>query len=352
MSLAVTTAPTTLRAPVGAVPRPARPSSAAFDWTTTLLCSVFMSGLFLDGWAHTHGRVDDTFFTPWHAALYSGFLATAVFLWAGFVWGLRRGHPWRAALPDGYGLSLLGVALWIVGGPLDFGWHSVFGFEANVEALMSPAHTVLALGFALMASGPLRAGLRRPPRAWRRELPLVLSLTFVVSLLTFFTQIAHPLANLWAIGTRPAWPATTELGLVGVCLTTAILVAPVLLLLCHGRLPAGALTVLVGVNSVAMGFLYDQGDYPRGAVLASVAAGVAADLLRAALRPGAERPGRFRLFAFTMPVLLTGAYFAYLALTTGVSWSPHLWLGTVVFCGVVGWLLSYLALPPRLHAGG
>jgi hypothetical protein len=26
----------------------------------------------------------------------------------------------------------------------------------------------------------------------------------------------------------------------------------------------------------------------------------------------------------------------------------HLWLGVVVFAGVIGWLLSYLVLPPRV----
>ena len=42
-----------------------------------------MGGVFLDGWAHAHGKVDRTFltcFTPWHAALYSGYLSVALFL--------------------------------------------------------------------------------------------------------------------------------------------------------------------------------------------------------------------------------------------------------------------------------
>ena len=351
MSLAVT-APTShiVDPDPHALTRRARPSTPAFDWTVTALCAVFLGGLFFDGWAHTHGRVDETFFTPWHAALYSGFLATAVFLWASFVWGVRRGYPWRAALPDGYGLSLLGVALWLVGGPFDAGWHAVFGFEANVEALMSPAHLVLALGFALMVSGPLRAILRNPSRGWSRELPLVLSLTFSVSLLTFFTQIAHPLSNLWASGIRPGSATATELGLVSFCLTSAIVLGPVLLLLRHGRLPAGAMTILIGVNSIAMGFLYDHGLYPLAAVVALIVAGAATDLLRLALRPGPGRVTAFRAYATAVPVILTGFYFACLGLTHGIGWSPHLWLGVVAFCGVVGWLLSYLMLPPRLEA--
>jgi len=358
MSLAMTTSGSrVLRSDSHALAGTTRASGPAFDWTVTALCAVFVSGLFLDGWAHTHGRVDATFFTPWHAALYSGFLATSMFLWGSLVRGVMRGYRWRQALPAGYGLSLLGAALWVIGGPFDFTWHAVFGFEAGVEALMSPAHGVLALGFSLMASGPLRAVLRRPPSAWRRDLPLILSLTFLVSALTFFTQIAHPLANLWASGTRRGSADVTELGLVSFLLTSAIVIGPVLLLLRHGRLPAGAMTILVGLNSVAMGFLYDQGDYPFAPVAASMAAGVAADLLRLALRPEVDRAGAFRLYAFAAPAILTGSYFACLWLTDGIAWSPHLWLGAIVFCGVVGWLLSYLVLPPiaismRVRDGG
>jgi hypothetical protein len=46
------------------------------------------------------------------------------------------------------------------------------------------------------------------------------------------------------------------------------------------------------------------------------------------------------------------AYFAALAATQGIAWTPHLWLGAIVFAGVAGWLLSYLVLPPRLAPGG
>jgi hypothetical protein len=242
----------------------------------------------------------------------------------------------------------VGVACWVVGGPFDALWHDVFGFEADVEALMSPAHALLALGFGLMASGPLRAALHRPPRAAWRELPMILSLAFVVSILTFFTQIAHPIANLWGAGRGPVGHALTELGITGILLTAAILTAPLLLLLRHGRLPIGSTTILVGLNAFAMGFLYDQGLYPRLVVAATVAAAVTLDLVRAVLRPAPSRPRAFRAFACAAPVGLAVAYFAALAVTTGIAWSTHLWVGTVVFAGVVGWLLSYLILPPRL----
>jgi hypothetical protein len=326
-------------------------STARFDWVVTGLTALFLGGVFLDGWAHTHGRVDDTFFTPWHAVLYAAYLVNAVFLCGAAAHGVRRGRPWRRAVPAGYGLSLLGAACWVVGGPFDAAWHEVFGFEADVEALMSPAHAILAVGFALMATGPLRAGLGRPPGRWRDELPLVLSTAFVISILTFFTQIAHPAANLWAARGRGAPGSGEELGIVGMLLTTAIVVGPLVLLLRHGRLPVGGLAIVVGVNSVAMGVLYDGGAYPRAAVAALVVAGVAAEGVRLALRPDASRPAAFRAFAFVAAALPSCAYFAAIGMTAGLAWSPHLWLGTIVFVGVTGWLLSYLLLPPRLAPG-
>jgi hypothetical protein len=318
-----------------------------FDWIATVLSLTFLGGVYLDGWAHSHGRVDDTFFTPWHAVLYGGFLAMAALLLGTAAWRIARGARWRDALPDGYGLSLAGVALWLVGGPFDLAWHSIFGFEANVEALLSPAHTVLALGFVLMTTGALRAALRRPPGRWRDELPMLLSLTCVVSNLTFFTQIAHPLANLWAAGPRRLSQDVTELGIVSMLLTTVILTAPLLLLLHQARLPTGAVTIMLGLNSVAMGVLFDHGPYPVVPVAAMVGAAIAGDVLRAVLKPSPSRPVAFRWFAIGVPALLYAAYFAALACTVGIGYSPHLWMGVVVFAGVVGWLSSYLVLPPR-----
>ena len=319
--------------------------ASAFDWAATVLSLTFLGGLYLDGWAHTHGRVDETFFTPWHAVLYSGFFAMMALLVGRATYGLLKGARGRAALPDGYALSLVGVALWLVGGPFDLAWHSLFGFEANVEALLSPAHTLLALGVALMTSGPLRAALRRPAGRWRDELPMVLSLTCLVANLTFFTQIAHPLANLWAA--RPERSDVIELGIVSMLLTTIILVAPLLLLLRHDRLPAGAVSLVVGLDCIGTGVLYDQGPYPVVPVAFMVGAAVLGDVLRAALRASAARPGALRWFAGLLPVLLQAAYFAALGVTSGVRYTAHLWIGLVVFAGVIGWLLSYLVLPPR-----
>jgi Tol biopolymer transport system component len=167
-----------------------------------LLSAIFIGGLFLDGWAHNHGRVDQSFFTPWHAVLYSGYALNGLFLLVMWWRNRRAGHAWRSALPQGYGLALLGAAIFAVGGVLDLIWHTLFGIEADVQALLSPTHLLLASGLFLMLTGPLRANwLRmRDERAlsWGTGAPVVLALALVLSMLAFFTQFAHPLVQPWA----------------------------------------------------------------------------------------------------------------------------------------------------------
>jgi hypothetical protein len=71
--------------------------AAGFDWVMAGLGSWLIGGLYLDGWAHIHVPALETFFTPWHAVLYSGYLAGAATL-AGA--GARRG---RARCPRATG---------------------------------------------------------------------------------------------------------------------------------------------------------------------------------------------------------------------------------------------------------
>src|SRR5690349_11312671 len=127
-------------------------SNFKLDLLVSVLTFYFLCGLFLDGWAHNHGRVDNTFLTPWHAVLYSGFgLVGAVFVGTQFM-NVLKGHIWTRALPKGYGIGLLGIVLFGFGGGFDFVWHSIFGFEANIQALLSPAHLLLATGALLFAT--------------------------------------------------------------------------------------------------------------------------------------------------------------------------------------------------------
>ena len=73
----------------------------------------------LDSWAHNHIPALETFFTPWHGVLYSGYLAVAASLLAMFVLNGQRGIAWQRVVPAAYGLSLLGDGIFAVSDVLD-----------------------------------------------------------------------------------------------------------------------------------------------------------------------------------------------------------------------------------------
>src|SRR3954454_17656101 len=68
-------------------------------------------GLFLDGWAHSHVPTLETFFTPWHGVLYSGYAVLALTLIPTALWRGRPSGPVHDWLPAGSGLGLLGAIL-------------------------------------------------------------------------------------------------------------------------------------------------------------------------------------------------------------------------------------------------
>jgi hypothetical protein len=59
------------------------------DFVTEVLGIWLFRAVFLDGRAHLHVPGLETFFTPWHAALSSGLVATAAWT-ASVIWRNRR----------------------------------------------------------------------------------------------------------------------------------------------------------------------------------------------------------------------------------------------------------------------
>jgi hypothetical protein len=164
---------------------------------------------------------------------------------------------------------------------------------------------------------------------------------------TFLTQIAHPIVYLWGGGTAPEGPiwAWQALGVLGMLWDTGFLLGFVLLTMRRWALPAGALTLVIGLNAVAMGFLH-HGSYPFVPVMARIIAALGAEVARAWLQPSVQCSGAWRVFATAVPVLLTTLHFGALGITRGVWWSVHLWAGTIVLTGLLGLLVSLLLVPP------
>lgn len=322
--------------------------SVKFDWIVLLLSTWWVGGIFVDGWAHNHGKVDQTFFTPWHAILYSGFFVTGLFFVGMAVKNHAQGYPWLRSLSVGYGISLWGVCVFAIGGVSDLIWHLLFGIENSTAALLSPTHLTLAFGVVLAASGPFRAAWLRPV-AQRREsllklLPAILSLAYVFAIFTFFTQYANPVIHSQA--DKPA--GSVELGLASILLQTAVFMGVALFAVRRWRLPLGTFAMLFLLNGTGEAILGDNSTILAVAA-ASLLTGLLVDVLYTALKPTIERREALRLFAFLAPVMIQTVYFLGLFAIHGIAWSVHLWVGSIFMSGVIGLLLSYLLVSPPVQ---
>jgi hypothetical protein len=345
-------------------------SSLRFDWIMVVVSVWWLGGLFIDGWAHSNIPQLETFFTPWHAVLYSGYLAVAFTLLVQILLNLRQsalsaggstssplmpvreslpGNRWLRAIPTGYELSVLGVAIFGVSGISDLTWHLFLGIERSTEALLSPTHLGLALGGGLAVSGPLRAAWRRSggTASWRQLGPAILSLTFTFSLLTFFTEYASPLITPWPIIDQGDAPTK---GITDILLITALTMGFVLLALRRWRLPFGTFAFMFGLNGALMAVFSPDAlliSFPT-----SLLGGLAADIVYRFLQPSLDQPASIRLFAFLLPAMFYALYFVDLAIVgpamfnSGIVWTAPFWAGAPVAAGIAGFLLSFVMIPP------
>ncbi|HZV78745.1 MAG TPA: hypothetical protein VFF60_03930 [Candidatus Binatus sp.] len=331
-----------------------RVSSVAFDWTMAVLGGLFVGGLYVDGWAHNHLHHIETFFTPWHAMFYGSFFLLAIVFGVYVAFGLYanvKEHSnvfarWARAIPRGYEWSALGIALFLLSGFGDMFWHIRFGIEVDTEALLSPTHLGLATGMALTLLGPFRAAVaadddRRGAMLW----PAILSLTWLYCGLTFMTQFAPAMAH-WGVG-APTSGDMAELRLdrsVTVQLLDAALLGGVVVVLLRqfgGRLPFGAVTAILLINSLLMETQQGGNDQLLGIVMA----GLGSDALIALLRPSATRVTALRWTAFAVPFLYFAAHYATdFARGYPIYYKVHIWAGLPVIAGLVGWLMSFVAI--------
>ena len=299
----------------------------------------------LDGRAHFL-ELPDSFFTWWHLALYSG-VGVATTLLA--VMGACRREPGRSLLsavltpPRGYRWSLAGAALFMLAGVGDLLWHSIFGIEAGLDALLSPTHLLLFTAAVLLFSGPIRASVFERPRARVWNLSAVVATGsiaavagFALSSLSAFTTDAplHAVLN-FPEGT-PAHFATeipAEAGLASYLLTTLVLVVPLVFLLHTRRLPVGAIAGVITALAVLAQTLQN---FPRPAVIiAAAVAGVLVEAVVAVAAWLAPKVSPVLVAAVAVPVIVWPAQLTALQLTGGVGWSAELAAGSVVLSALV-----------------
>lgn len=302
-------------------------------------------GLYSDGWAHLNRPALESFFTPWHGVLYSGFVLSAAWVaWLGWrhKW---PGRSWFAAFPPGYGLGAVGVLVFAAGGAGDMLWHIVFGVEAGLDALVSPTHLVLLVGGMLLLTSPVRAVQDEATSRW----PAVVALGSATALAGFFLSyvsvFAQPLATMPLTTIPEGMPGHQQAelpagaGLAGYLVITAALVVPLLLYARDGRPGAGSVTVVVALVALP-GAALTSFRFGAAAVAAVVGA-LLVDLIRARARQMGPRGLAVLLPAVVWPAQLLG-----LDLAQGVRWPVELWFGVVVLTALAGFVLASLVWRP------
>jgi hypothetical protein len=123
--------------------------------------SLQISGSNWDIVWHGVGNVE-TFFTPPHSVIYSGVVLAIGSVIGGTIQAAfrlrqQKNPTWfelllvPSSLPLAIKLAAIGCILQLTAGPFDFLWHSLFGFDG----LLSPPHSVLAVGMLATALGAL-----------------------------------------------------------------------------------------------------------------------------------------------------------------------------------------------------
>lgn len=326
-------------------PPPRAHTSIRDDLVTTGLGAWMVLGLFIDGWAHLDRPGLETFFTPWHAVLYSGFAGGAVWMALLAAGNRRRGLSWRGSLPVGYAAAAAGVVLFGAGGVGDMLWHVALGVETGIDALLSPTHLLLLSGGALVLTAALRSGWARPVTTGRprlhEELPAVLSLTLVTALAAFFllyvSVFTTPAASTAVTRIPEGAPGheAAELpavaGLAGYLVTTTVLVVPLLLLQRAGRRPRGAITILVSTVALLSAGTVGLTRYALTAAVAVSLAAVVGEVAAARIeRSKLSAAVRLAAFGAALPTLLWPAQLVAVAITESVRWPVELWSGVVL----------------------
>jgi len=337
--------------------RPGAPST--LDWLVTLAGLWIMTGLFIDAHQHLFLAVE-SFLNPWHLTMYSGAVFAAAVMGFAVARNYRRGRSLWNAIPDGYVQSVFGVAGLLLGGAIDFVWHSIFGFEHQMDLLLSPPHLFLLSGLFFLITGPVRSAMRRPSSSkLLDQLPMLVSFGLAFEIIQFVTQFGfypealmrdHPLS-------QPAFPREQfvlsvflfyrqALEMSIVIWQSLLLAAAVCYLCIRKRLCFGAVMILCVVEKLWIGSELSTDLMELSlVVLASLAAGLIGDLIVAKLQPSTRNREAFRLLGFAVPASYLAAYFLFaLPLFGGTWWNASWVFGSIAEAGIAGLCISQLLL--------
>ncbi|NUR91050.1 MAG: hypothetical protein HOY71_43840 [Nonomuraea sp.] len=321
------------------------------DLVTALLGVWFGIGLMIDAWAHTNRSDLETFFTPWHAAFYSGFAAVSGWIiWQAYR-NVRQGRQGVAAVPQGYLAGLVAIPGFALFGLADMTWHTVLGIETNIDILFSPSHLGLIVTMLLIITTPLRSAWNAPDLGARPSLgrlfPALLGLAFAATLVSLFLSYGDALQygseRIVESFSAENGPGANRLA-TSMVISNVILLAPVLLLVRRWNLPFGSVTVMYTVGVLMPGAQTAFDNLPT--LLTFVGAGLASDVLIRVLRPSGARRGAYWAFAGLSAFVTWTLYILVASAVQGaLPGIPELWTGSPVVAGLIGLALGALFLP-------
>ncbi|MGI9596051.1 MAG: hypothetical protein ACR2QK_07825, partial [Acidimicrobiales bacterium] len=305
------------------------------DLVTLLLALWTLIGLLVDAFYHSTDPGLESFWTPWHALFYSGFTATAA--WLGWM-ALKRNDGssanWLDWAPTGYRTALIGVVLFSIGGIGDAIWHTIFGVETSIDALLSPTHLFLFAGLLMILSAPLRAAWlgdgSRTPTFGQFFVPLA-SLVFTSTLVAFMLTYAWAPSLTNSIQT-PYDPndffseLMAERVVVSIIISTLVMFVPLMAAGLRWRLPFGSATLFLTFLNVAIALGFDE---DLIGIPAAIVAGLTFDFL---VTVGARRT----VVTAIPPLVLWGLLFASIGFATedGLGLAPEIWGGAIVLASM------------------
>ncbi|MFF3671825.1 hypothetical protein [Microtetraspora malaysiensis] len=344
--------------------------STRTDLVMALLGVWFGVGLMIDAWAHSNLAELETFFTPWHAVFYSGFVVVSGWIiWQ--VWrNVRAGRQGLAAVPVGYLAGLVAIPAFAAFGFADMMWHTILGIETTINILFSPSHLGLIVTMMLIITTPLRSAWNAPDVGARpslgRLLPALLGLAFAATLVSLFLSYgdamqyrSEGIVQAFSMlkdsgpgpqggGPRPVGPGADRVA-VAMVVTNVVMLSPVLLLVRRWLLPFGSVTVMYTVMVLMPGAQTAFRNVPI--LLSFVAAGFVSDLLIRRLRPSGERRAAYWAFAGLSAFATWSLYIGVASATGGgLPDVPELWTGAPVVAGLIGLALGALFLPNAVTA--
>ena len=324
------------------------------DLIGVLFGLALVGGVLSDAWAHVNVLSTlESFFTPWHALLYTGFAGTAAWTWwLAFRHRCRRramvGQRLAGRLPDRrHRLAHL------------LGWrrrgHVVapdLRHRDQPQGRDEPQPHDARRGRALLLTSQLRSwwasgegGLRAATGVLSAALGTMMGTILIIGM-TGANTIAPTREYTTVVGAASTSTGAAQ-GIQAYLLGTVVVLVPVMLILRRRATPV----VATGVAGVIGVFLMVEREFPMpltAALIGMIAGAAIADAVvyRLDMQRGLDAPMRLPIAGAIIAASLWAGHLIGLQLAAGIRWPVELWAGVVVLTAVLGALLGTLSRSP------